>query len=94
MELFKKITLLSALLLSAASNASAFVPRANKLSTCSAPTFGSVTPSHMQEGLLMSAVAEETDAATGSKTIDNIRLVSQGKENLSKEMRKIRLKRA
>lgn len=73
MELFKRITLLSALVLSAASNASAFVPRANKLSTCNAPAFGSVAPTHMKEGLCMSAVAEDTDAATGAKTIDNIR---------------------
>lgn len=71
MELFKKVSLLSALLLSVASTASAFVPRTNKLSnTCSAPAFG---------GLCMSAVAEPptADTETAGKVIENIRLVTE-----------------
>ena len=60
MELFKKVSLLSALLLSAAFNASAFVPRAN---TCGAP-----------HGGLFSAVADSaTETDTGSQSIENIR---------------------
>jgi len=66
MDFFKRITLLSALLLSAASTASAFVPRST---TC--------TPSHANGGLFMSAVAESaTDADTGARSIDNIRNIA------------------
>lgn len=69
MELFKKISLLSALLLSVASNASAFVPRAQQLSnTCGAS---------MKAPLFMSAVAESTsETGTGAKSIDNIRNIA------------------
>jgi GTP-binding protein len=63
MELFKKVSLLSALLLSAAFNASAFVPRAN---TCGAP-----------HGGLFSAVADSaTETDTGSQSIENIRNIA------------------
>ena len=64
MELFKKISLFTALLLA---TTSAFVPRTTQFSnTCSASTFG--------RGLFMSAVAESSsETATGAKTIDNIR---------------------
>eukprot|EP00533_Pseudo-nitzschia_delicatissima_P007896 CAMPEP_0116100762 /NCGR_PEP_ID=MMETSP0327-20121206/12454_1 /TAXON_ID=44447 /ORGANISM="Pseudo-nitzschia delicatissima, Strain B596" /LENGTH=667 /DNA_ID=CAMNT_0003592687 /DNA_START=60 /DNA_END=2059 /DNA_ORIENTATION=- len=69
MELFKKISLLSALLLSVASNASAFVPRAQQLSnTCGAS---------MKSPLFMSAVAESaSETETGAKSIDNIRNIA------------------
>jgi GTP-binding protein len=69
MELFKKISLLSALLLSVASNASAFVPRAQQLSnTCGAS---------MKAPLFMSAVTESTsETGTGAKSIDNIRNIA------------------
>ena len=78
MELFKKASILSALLLAAASTASAFVPRVNKLSnTCGASTFDSVAPSHMKGGLFMSAVADaDTDTDTGAQVLENIRLVT------------------
>lgn len=75
MEFLKKVSVLSALLLAAATTASAFVvPRANTLSsTCSTSTFGS----HVEGGLFMSAVAESSsETATGAKTIDNIRNIA------------------
>ena len=76
MELLKKVSIVSALLVAAASTASAFVPRTNKLSnTCGTSTFGSLS-NNMNGGLFMSAVTESaSDAATGAQTIDNIRLV-------------------
>lgn len=58
----------------ALSNASAFVPRTNKLSGAS--TFGSVT-TNVNGELFMSAVAESASATeTGAKTIDNIRNIA------------------
>ena len=71
MELFKKVSILSALLVAAATTASAFVPLTNKLS--GAPAFGSVSK-NMNGGLFMSAVAESaSETETGAKTIENIR---------------------
>jgi len=65
MEFFKKVSVLTALLVACASTASAFVPRAN---TCA--------PGRLDGGLFMSAVAESSDTATGPKTIDNIRNIA------------------
>lgn len=75
MELFNKVSMLSALLLAAASTTSAFVPRTNKVAnTCGVSTFGSVTPSYMDGGLFMSAVTESASGTeTEAKSIDNIR---------------------
>jgi hypothetical protein len=60
MELYKKVSILSALLLAAASTTSAFVPRTNT---------GRVG------GLCMSAVAEEATAKKEGTVISGIRLV-------------------
>jgi hypothetical protein len=62
MELFKKVSILSALLLAAASTTSAFIPRTNT---------GRVG------GLCMSAVAEEGVAKKEGTVISGIRLVFQ-----------------
>ena len=75
MELFNKVSVLTALLVAAASTASAFVPRTNKLSnTCGASTFS--VANHVDGGLFMSAATESADTATGGKTIDNLRSVA------------------
>lgn len=65
MEFFKKVSVLSALLLAAASTASAFVPRTT---TCGAP----------HGGLFMSAVTESASGTdTGEQPIENLRLVAE-----------------
>eukprot|EP00536_Pseudo-nitzschia_multiseries_P013978 jgi/Psemu1/213345/e_gw1.639.11.1 len=74
MELFKKVSVLTALLVAVASTASAFVPRSNNIgNTCGASTFAQ---GRVDGGLFMSAVAESSETSTGPKTIDNIRNIA------------------